>query len=227
MKNIIIIGASSDIGKYMAMRFLKDGDRVIGTYRNQHEVRSLIGRKSLSLYHCDIMDNLSVDFFSGMFAHIGIKWDLLLFCIGALTPIGEFFKCDFDQWVESIHVNAIEQLRLLDSLYHYRSENASVIFFGGGHKDRPFVNYSAYWISKMMLNNMVQLLNSENNDLSVHIIETGWVRTKIHDQTLANPEGAGDNYEKTVNFLKDGVGTSMDEIYDRIKEAYGKQTNPG
>jgi NAD(P)-dependent dehydrogenase (short-subunit alcohol dehydrogenase family) len=221
MKNIVIIGASSDIGKAVTERFLEDGFSVVGTYRNLEQTSRLFDKSNLHLYPCDLRWTTSILEFTNRFNELSIKWDLLLFCVGVLTPIGEFFGCDFEEWAESVEANAISQLRILHTLYPYRKPKASVIFFGGGHRDRPFVNYSAYWVSKMMLNNMEQLLDKENNDLNVHVIETSWVNTKIHDQTLANPEGAGDNYGKTVNFLKSGAGTSMDEIYDLIKEAHG------
>jgi short-subunit dehydrogenase len=224
MKNIVIIGASSDIGKAMAERFLEDGFTVIGTYRDIEQVRRIFGKSNIRLYPCDLRHTTSLLEFTTRFKELNIEWDLLFVCVGMLTPIGEFFKCDFDEWVESIEVNAINQLRILHSLYPYRSKKADVIFLGGGHRDRPFINYSAYWTSKTILLNMGALIRDENNKLSVSVIEPGWVKTKIHAQTLANPESAGGNYKKTVNFLTKGEGASMDEIYNSIRGAIWRKS---
>jgi hypothetical protein len=59
---------------------------------------------------------------------------------------------------------------------------------------------------------MAELLDDETPDLNVFVIGPGYVRTKIHDETLRNAERAGRNLEKTLDFLK-GEGTSYDDIY--------------
>ena len=98
-----------------------------------------------------------------------------------------------------------------------------VVFFAGGGTNNPFTNYSAYCVSKILLIKMCELLDDENTDLNVFIVGPGWVRTKIHDQTLDNPKGAGNSYERTLEFLEsEGSGTSYEDIYDCINWCIAK-----
>ena len=55
---------------------------------------------------------------------------------------------------------------------------------------------------------MTELLDSECPDLQVSIIGTGWVNTKIHQQTIQAGEAAGVNFEKTLEFIDSAAGGS-------------------
>jgi NAD(P)-dependent dehydrogenase (short-subunit alcohol dehydrogenase family) len=129
--------------------------------------------------------------------------------------MGPYFSCDVDAWEDSLRVNATGQLRALHALYPCRRPGlAHVALLAGGGTNGPFPNYSAYCASKILLIKMCELLDAENEDLNVFILGPGWVRTKIHQQTLANPAGAGGNYQRTLAFLRSSdPGTSHDDIY--------------
>jgi len=136
-----------------------------------------------------------------------------------MEPIGKFFKCDFDTWEQSIRVNSTAQLRLLHEIYPLRRKGSTchVVFFAGGGTNNPFTNYSAYCAAKIMLIKICELLDDENKDLNVFIIGPGWVRTKIHNQTLNSRSAAGRNYERTLEFIRSkNNGTDYKDIYDCI-----------
>jgi hypothetical protein len=63
---------------------------------------------------------------------------------------------------------------------------------------------------------MCELLDDECPDLNAFIIGPGYVRTKIHDETLRAAEAAGPGYEKTVRFLT-SEGTPMTDIHECIE----------
>ena len=64
---------------------------------------------------------------------------------------------------------------------------------------------------------MCELLYNENPDLNVFIAGTGWVRTKIHDQTLTAGKNAGANFETTKEFIETNqAGTSHGDIAEMI-----------
>ncbi len=118
-----------------------------------------------------------------------------------------------------MHINVIEPLRILHALYRYRFSNniSNVVFFAGAGTNSPASNYSAYAASKIMLIKACELLNEENPDLNIFIVGPGWMKTKIHNQTLSAGIRAGINYDKTKEFMNHGAKTSVDDIYRCIE----------
>ena len=45
------------------------------------------------------------------------------------------------------------------------------------------------------------MLNPELNDLKVSILGPGWVKTKIHSETIEAEVKAGENFQKTLDML--------------------------
>ena len=224
-RRVFILGGSSDIGTALTVRYLQAGCLVAATYRNPEAFTRLADRSNLYLYPCDLHDPISIKSAVLAFCEQVDVWDTFISCIGTEEPIGKFFDCDFDEWESSVVVNSTAQLRVLHQLYPYRckGETCNVVFFAGGGTNNAFPSYSAYCVAKILLIKMCELLDNENNDFNVFIIGPGFVRTKIHKQTLDRRETAGPNYERTVKFLRpDNPGTSFDEIYDCINWAIGQ-----
>jgi len=218
-KKVFILGASSDIGKSLTVRYLQAGCQVAATYRNPEAVTELANRGNLYLYSCNVQDPISVTTAVRAFREQVEVWDTFISCVGTEEPIGRFFECNFDVWESSVIVNSTAQLRVLHELYPHRQhgETCNVVFFAGGGTNSPFRNYSAYCVAKIVLIKMCELLDDENKDLNVFIVGPGFVRTKIHQQTLNHPSAAGPNYQKTVEFLRpDNPDTSFDDIYECI-----------
>ena len=136
-----------------------------------------------------------------------------------MEPIGRFFELDFDSWEKSVVTNALSQLRFLHAFYPLRAPSSlnHVVFFTGAGTNGVAPAYSAYCSSKILLFKMCELLDNETPDLNVFIIGPGWVRTKIHEQTLKSAEKAESNLVRTVNFLNSERGeTPYQDIYDCI-----------
>lgn len=231
-RTVLILGIGSDIGTALAERYLRQGYTVIGTYRHKNSVNSLLAKPSIRLLKCDIAKKSSIRECVNKFRRTSKQWDIFISCVGSMEPIGKFFKCDFDKWEQSLIVNSISQLRFLHEIYLYRRKGKAchVVFFAGGGTNNPFTNYSAYCTAKIMLIKMCELLDDENKDLNVFIIGPGWVRTKIHGQTLKSRFRSGCNYERTLKFLRSNdPGTDYQDIYDCINWciSQGKQATGG
>ena len=213
-KTVFILGLSSDIGRALAERYLTEGCRVVGTFRQRIDFSDATGR--LHLLPCDVQSPESIRQAVAAYDALREPWDVFISAVGTEEPIGPFFDCDFDAWEQSVIVNSTAQLRVLHALYsrRRRGQIAQAVFFAGGGTNSPFANYSAYCVSKISLIKMCELLADENPDLNVFILGPGFVRTKIHQQTLKNRAAAGQNYDKTVGFLMaENPGTSHDDIY--------------
>ncbi|MCL5072130.1 MAG: SDR family oxidoreductase [Actinobacteria bacterium] len=218
-KVVVIISITSDIGIALAKRYIQMGYKVVGTYRSVELLSELENFDNLELFHCDIGSRNSIEEFVKKFTEMNLKWDLFISCTGTQNPVGAFFECDFDKWSDSIHINAIEQLRILHALYNYKNPKLipGVVYFAGGGTNNAVYNYSAYTASKILLIKMCELLDFENKDMNIFIIGPGWVKTKIHLQTLEAGDRAGNNYQKTKKFMDDGGGTGMDDIFECIE----------
>jgi len=218
-KNIFILGVGSDIGAALAKYYINQGHQVFGTYRTASSIKSISASKNIHLFKCDLADKSGIKKCADKYKALGKPWEIFISCAGTMEPIGKFFKVDFDEWENSVIVNSTAQLRFLHELYPCRRKNSldHVVFFAGGGTNNPFTNYSAYCVSKIMLIKMCELLDDENKDLNTFIIGPGWVRTKIHTETLQSRLAAGSSYGKTKQFLKSSApGTDYQDIFDCI-----------
>lgn len=218
-KNIFILGIGSDIGAALARYYIDQGCRVFGTYRTENSIKSIADHNNIHLFKCDLMDKTGIKKCVEKYKSLREPWDIFISCAGTMEPIGKFFKVNFNAWENSVIVNSTSQLRFLHELYPLRRKSSlnHVIFFAGGGTNNPFTNYSAYCASKIMLIKMCELLDDENKELNTFIIGPGWVRTKIHAQTLQSRAGAGDSYGRTKKFLESAKpGTEYQDIFDCI-----------
>jgi short-subunit dehydrogenase len=219
-KVVIIISISSDIGYALAKRYSELGYSLVGTYRSTRLLKKLNQIPNCHLFKCEILDKESITKFVKDFKKLNLLWDLFISCTGTQKPIGNFFENDFEEWSESIHINSIEPLRLLHNLYKYRNKdriNEIIFFAGGGGANKATKKYSAYTLSKIMLTKFCENLDFENEDLKVSIIGPGWVKTKMHYETInEDKEKVGENYKTTLNFMKNGTGTNMQDIFNCI-----------
>ena len=216
MAKIFISGINSGIGSFLAKQYLDDGHEVYGTYRKSLD--NNLKRKLTEAYCCDFSHRDDVDqLVSRLKTDKFFSWDIFISSVGTLAPVGNFSELDFDEWEQSLYVNAISQLRLLRGILDSRGEMATVIFFAGGGTNNAFPNYSCYCASKILLIKMCELLDDEIKDLKTVIAGPGMIGTRIHETTLQNPEKAGDNYVKTTSFLKSekdsDYQTRMERIY--------------
>jgi NAD(P)-dependent dehydrogenase (short-subunit alcohol dehydrogenase family) len=206
-KKALIFGITSEIGEGVASLLRKDEWEVSGT--STKVTASNIFRLDLSS-QSDVSNYLNnPSFFE--------NWNLACFFAGTMQPIGPFFSVNFDAWASALETNAISQMRILQGIWKYRSAETipTVCFLAGGGTNSSFDNYSAYCISKIVLIKFVELLASENPNSKFFIIGPGFIRTKIHQETLEAGGKAGKNLERTLNFMK-SPGTSITDLYSHI-----------
>ncbi len=121
MKNYLIVGASSGIGKSLANKLAESGHQVFGTY-NEHQIED--SSSNISYSHLNVMDDeMDLNFLPD-------KLDGVAFCPGSinLKPFArikpEAFQEDFGLQV----VGAIKVLQAVTSRLK-ATENASVVLF--------------------------------------------------------------------------------------------------
>jgi NAD(P)-dependent dehydrogenase (short-subunit alcohol dehydrogenase family) len=217
---VIVLAASSDIGGHLVEHYLRQGAEVVGTYRIWTPRIDELEKLGARLFLVDITSGDHVASFVEQLIASSFSWDTLISAVGLLDPIESFFSTNFDAWEGSVVTNSTAQLRVLHAVHGLRVQSglSKVLFFAGGGTNGPFDNYSAYCLGKLALIKMTELLHSEYSDLQVSIIGTGWVNTKIHNQTLAAGESAGPNFDTTCQFMasSSGVGTSIETVAECV-----------
>ncbi len=212
----IVIAISSDIGDALARRFLERGYRVFGTYRTYSNRLAALEQQGVRLVKCDLADPAAIARASAELRDACPVWDILVLCPGWQEPVGPFRTCAFDTWAESINVNFINQARFVrELLAKCRSggvRSSCVLFFAGGGTNNATVNYSAYTVSKIALIKLCELLDAEMPDVRFAIVGPGWVRTKIHEETLRAGLRAGENLQRTQEKLARNDFVPMDEV---------------
>ncbi len=218
-RTVFILSVSSDIGLFLAREYLKNGDRVIGTYRTKaRALQTLEAQKGCVLIRCDISKGRSLQTLYDRYAALKTPWDIFISCVGEPRPVQAFFDADFDAWLDSVTVNSFAQLRVLHLLYPLRKKGKKhhAVFFAGGGVNKPVRNFSAYTVGKILLIKMCEYLDEENKDLNIFIVGPGWTKTKIHQLILNDPHVSADKYRLTQEFLTHEQGTSYQDIFDCI-----------
>lgn len=216
---VFILSVSSDIGEQLALDYLRHGFRVTGTYRKSLPP-SLGGQERFAGLRCDVTSRTCGGQIAEFMKAQDFYWDIFISCVGQLAPVGLFFENDFESWAQSVETNGVAQLRALHAAHPFRRPGHAchVVFFAGGGTNNPFRSYSAYCLGKISLIKMCELLDDENPDLNVFIVGTGWVRTKIHEQTLVAGARAGVSYDQTRLFIdQKAPGTDHPQIAAMIR----------
>tara|TARA_Y100000589_G_scaffold320989_1_gene351531 strand:- start:26 stop:811 length:786 start_codon:yes stop_codon:yes gene_type:complete len=194
----IILSISSDIGLELSKTFITKNFEVFGTYNKSNPKTNIPNKNLLKI---DIKD-FNSEIFKKWLENIG-EWDVFISCIGNLNPVGKLSNINSSEWVESVAHNSSFQIGALLNALKYRNlkGSPSVIFFAGGGTNSATEFYSAYTVGKICLIKSVELLDYEIEDTKFTILGPGWVRTKIHNQTLKAKSNAGMNYKKTLDML--------------------------
>lgn len=218
-KVVFISSVTSDIGMALAQRYAKEGYIITGTYRSKKLLNKLSFISKDNLFFCDLSDINTIQELTTQFKQTGLKWETFISCASWPPPLTSFFDSDFEKWSASIHINAIEQFRVLYELFPLRNKDciSNVVYFGGPGTNNAVKNFSALTVSKHMLLKFCELLDYENEDLNVFTIGPGWTKTKTHELIINDPNVSKDKKRETLEFIQNHEGTSMDDIFDCIR----------
>lgn len=231
MQTVIILSISSDIGRYLAQRYLSQGYRVVGTFRDDRQIARLKKNANCHLFACDVHDVGGLTHFAGQVKQAGWRWDVFISCVGDPLPLTAFFASDFDHWQRSVEINSLDQLRALHLLYPLRRRKkiTDAVFFAGGGANNAVVNFSAYTIGKIMLTKMCEFIDAESKDLNMFIVGPGWTKTKVHQTIINDPHVPKEKRAQTLKFLTEKKGTPLSDIFECIQwlRAEGKSVAGG
>lgn len=214
MPQAVVAGITSGIGLAIAEYLVDEGWAVTGTSRRA--LPESLASRGVGLIACDFQSADSVEKATRELVASTPPWDALIVAPGTMNPIGLFSDVDFDEWSQSLDINLVHQLRFVHRLLgHAKTGSSTVptcIFFAGGGTNSAPLAFSSYVLSKVTLIKATELLDAENPDITFTIVGPGWVRTDIHQETLAANHAPAPVVEETRRRLAADDFVDMREV---------------
>jgi short-subunit dehydrogenase len=205
-KVIWITGASSGIGKSVALKFAKEGWIVAASARRKKLLEQLQSvNENIYSFPLDVTDKYECkNVFNNILKEFN-KIEICLFCTGIHDPLSEK-KFNLDKIRKIIEVNFFGIMNTVDSIYEYfkgkKSGQISIVSSVAGYRGLP--GAAAYCSSKSALISFAESLHFEMKrfNVRVSIINPGFIKTPMTDENnytmpmIKSPEYAANQIYK-------------------------------
>ena len=185
-KSIWITGASSGIGKALAIKFAKEGWKVAASARRENLLKELSQeRENIYPFPLDVTD---VDQCKTVFENIIEKFkdiEISIFGTGIHDPKSEK-KFNLDKIRKIMEVNYFGTMNCINAVYNYynnkKSGQISIISSVAGYRGLPAAG--AYCASKSALTSFTETLQFEmkRKNVRVSLVSPGFIKTPMTDQ---------------------------------------------
>jgi short-subunit dehydrogenase len=185
-KNIWITGASSGIGKALAIKFASEGWKVAASARRENLLKEL--NQENENIHPFPLDVTNIDQCKTVFANIVEKFadiEISIFGTGIHDPKSEK-KFNLDKIRKIMEVNYFGTMNSINAVYDYynnkKSGQISIISSVAGYRGLPAAG--AYCASKSALTSFAETLQFEmkRKNVRVSLISPGFIKTPMTDQ---------------------------------------------
>ncbi|MCC7298419.1 MAG: SDR family oxidoreductase [Bacteroidia bacterium] len=190
MKNILIIGASSGIGRQTALQASEAGYKVYGTYfKNGNEIPPNI--------HSCFLDAQNPVFEDGFLPEV---LDGFMYCPGSIQ-LKPFHRISAESFTADFELNVASGIRVLQWVLPLlkKSEAASVLFFSTVAVQSGFSFHAQVSASKGALEGLTRALAVElAPKIRVNCIAPSITQTPLAAQLLSTPEKIENNAQRHV-----------------------------
>ena len=249
MKNIWITGASSGIGKALAIKFANEGWQVAASARRENLLKELSNQyTNIQSFPLDVTDS---DKCKSVFKDIVDKFENIEICVfgtGIHDPQSEK-KFNLEKIKKIMEVNFFGTMNSINSVYDYFGQRKvgqiSIISSVAGYRGLPAAG--AYCASKSALTSFAESLHFEmkRKNVRVSLISPGFIKTPMTDQNdfpmpmIKSPEFAADqiynglikksgfeiHFPKVFTFFMKFLRILPNSIYFRFLEKGMKKIN--
>ena len=200
-KNVWITGASSGIGKALAIKFAREGWKVAISARRGELLKNIAQDNNIFDYSLDVTDEKKV---GEVFKKIleGFKnIDLCIFSAGTYEPKLEK-EISQEQIRKTMEVNFFGVVNCIKAVEEYfknmKNGHISIVSSIAGYRGLP--NSSGYGPSKAALSNLAESLyfDFKKHNVKVSLISPGFIKTPMTDKNkfrmpfIKSPEFAAD-----------------------------------
>ena len=249
MKNIWITGASSGIGKALAIKFANEGWQVAASARRESLLKELSNQyTNIQSFPLDVTDS---DKCKSVFKDIVEKFENIEICVfgtGIHDPKSEK-KFNLEKIKKIMEVIFFGTMNSINSVYDYFGQRKvgqiSIISSVAGYRGLPAAG--AYCASKSALTSFAESLHFEmkRKNVRVSLISPGFIKTPMTDQNdfpmpmIKSPEFAADqiynglikksgfeiHFPKVFTFFMKFLRILPSSIYFRFLEKGMKKIN--
>jgi len=188
-KKIWITGASSGIGKALALKFAKENWQVAISARRKELLDELAQNENISSFPLDVTDD---DLVKTTFSNILNKFksvDLCVFCSGAYDPKLEK-EINKEQIKKIMNTNFFGVLNCIKAVEEYfkkkQEGHLSIVSSVAAYRGLP--NSSGYGPSKAALTNLTESLyfDFKKHNVRISLISPGFIKTPLTNQNTFN-----------------------------------------
>jgi NAD(P)-dependent dehydrogenase (short-subunit alcohol dehydrogenase family) len=217
----LIVGAGRGIGEAIAVRFAKEGARLILSARTARELETVAktvratGGTAL-VVATDVTAAAQVTNLVQKSIEAFGQLDILVNAAGTYGPIGRAWEIDAEEWTNTFSVNLFSSFLLCQHVVPHmiRAGRGKIINFSGGGATSPLCRFSAYGVSKAAVVRFTETLAEELKEFNIQVnaIAPGAVDTKLQDSVLAAGEKAGDLLQRISRLRETGDGGTPREV---------------
>jgi short-subunit dehydrogenase len=248
-KKIWITGASSGIGRSLAIKFANEGWKVAASARRENLLNELSNKyPNIESFPLDVTD---INKCNSVFKEIIEKFENIEICVfgtGIHDPESEK-EFNLDKIKKIMEVNFFGAMNSINSVYNYYNEKKSgqisIISSVAGYRGLPAAG--AYCASKSALTSFTESLHFEmkRKNVRVTLISPGFIKTPMTDQNdfpmpmIKSPEFAAEqiylglikkkgfeiHFPKAFTFIMKILRILPNNIYFKIVEKGMKKIN--
>ena len=200
-KNVWITGASSGIGKALAIKFAKEGWKVAISARRGELLKNIAQDNNIFDYSLDVTDEKKVGEVIKKILEGFKNIDLCIFSAGTYEPKLEK-EISQEQIRKTMEVNFFGVVNCIKAVEEYfknmKNGHISIVSSIAGYRGLP--NSSGYGPSKAALSNLAESLyfDFKKHNVKVSLISPGFIKTPMTDKNkfrmpfIKSPEFAAD-----------------------------------
>ncbi len=217
----ILVGAGRGIGEAVALRFAREGARVVLAARTAVELDSVAAQIRMAggtaLVHAtDVTNREQVHGLVKVALDAFQRIDVVVNAAGSYGPIGPFWEADPEKWVRTFSVNLFGAFYLCQAVLPHmiRARRGKIVHFSGGGATAPLPRFSAYGVSKSALVRLTETLAEEVRQFNIQInaIAPGAVDTQLQDEVIAAGPKAGEIYGRMLRLRETGEGATPRDL---------------
>ena len=160
---ILVVGASTGIGRATGLVATKQGARVAFAARRQHLLEEAVAEAGAGCVAvpCDVRDPASCEAaVARTVAELG-GLDAVVYATG-MSPLAKLHEASHDLWRDVFDTNVLGAGRIAAAAFpHLREAGGRLVFLSSNSTERPFPGLGVYAASKAALDAFVQAWRSE------------------------------------------------------------------